>query len=98
LFRVVQEALTNIHRHSGAKDAHIKLARNDGIAFLEVRDAGKGMSPELLSAQAQGKQIVGVGILGMRERLSQLGGTLEIESSKSGTTVRASVPVTTETH
>jgi PAS domain S-box-containing protein len=97
LFRVVQEALTNIHRHSGAKDAHIKLARSDGIASLEIRDSGKGMSPELLSAQAQGKQIVGVGILGMRERLSQLGGSLEIESSKSGTTVRASVPVTTET-
>jgi two-component system, chemotaxis family, CheB/CheR fusion protein len=93
LFRVIQESLSNIHRHSGARKAQIKLARADGGVSLEIRDNGKGMPPELLSGSNHGKQVVGVGILGMRERLSQLGGTLEIESNKNGTTVKVSVPV-----
>jgi two-component system CheB/CheR fusion protein len=93
LFRVIQESLSNIRRHSGAKQAHIKLARMDSRVLLEIRDNGKGMPPELLSDSRHRKQVVGVGILGMRERLSQLGGTLEIESGKSGTTVKVSIPV-----
>jgi PAS domain S-box-containing protein len=93
VFRVIQESLSNIHRHSGAKKAQIKLARADGGVSLEIRDNGKGMPPELLSGSNHGKQVVGVGILGMRERLSQLGGTLKIESNKNGTTVKVSVPV-----
>jgi two-component system, NarL family, sensor kinase len=97
LFRVIQESLSNIHRHSGAKKAQIKLARADGGVSLEIHDNGKGMPPELLSGSNHGKQVVGVGILGMRERLSQLGGTLEIESNKNGTTVKVSVPVAAAT-
>jgi two-component system CheB/CheR fusion protein len=93
LFRVIQEALSNIHRHSGAKKVQIKLARADGGVSLEIRDNGKGIPPELLSGSDHGRQVVGVGILGMRERLSQLGGTLEIESSKNGTTVKVAVTV-----
>jgi PAS domain S-box-containing protein len=93
LFRVIQESLSNIHRHSGAKKAQIKLARANSAVRLEIRDNGKGISPELLSDSRHRKQVVGVGILGMRERLSQLGGTLEIESSKDGTTVKVSVPL-----
>jgi PAS domain S-box-containing protein len=93
LFRVIQESLSNIHRHSGAKKAQIKLAHANSAVRLEISDNGKGIPPELLSDSRHGKQVVGVGILGMRERLSQLGGTLEIESSKNGTTVKVSVPL-----
>jgi two-component system CheB/CheR fusion protein len=93
LFRVIQESLSNINRHSGAKKAQVRLSRADSRVSLEVRDNGKGMPPELLSNSRHSKQIVGVGILGMRERLSQLGGTLEIESDETGTTVKVSVPV-----
>lgn len=95
LFRVIQESLSNIHRHSGANKAQIRLARADGSVTLEVRDNGKGIPAEVLSNSRNRKQIVGVGILGMRERLSQLGGILEIDSNKSGTTVKAQVPVPT---
>jgi PAS domain S-box-containing protein len=93
LFRVIQESLSNIRRHSGAKQGQIKLRRADGAVFLEVRDNGKGMPPNVVSKSGRGKQVVGVGILGMRERLSQLGGTLEIDSDKSGTTVKVHVPL-----
>jgi signal transduction histidine kinase len=93
LFRVIQESLSNIHRHSGAKTAHIKLARIRQSISLEIRDNGKGMPAEVFSDSAHGRQIVGVGILGMRERLSQLGGTLDIESNQNGTTVKVHVPV-----
>ena len=93
LFRVIQESLSNIHRHSGAKTAQIKLSRTDGNVSLEIRDHGKGIPSELLSDSGPEKRVLGVGILGMRERLSQLGGTLQIDSSQSGTTVKVSVPV-----
>ena len=93
LFRVIQESLSNIRRHSGADKAQIKLARSNGSISLEIRDNGKGMPPELLSSSHNNKQVVGVGILGMRERLAQLGGTLEIESDKNGTAVKVSLSV-----
>jgi PAS domain S-box-containing protein len=93
LFRVIQESLSNIHRHSGAKKAQIKLANANSAVRLEIRDNGKGIPPELLSDSRHRKQVVGVGILGMRERLAQLGGTLEIESNKTGTTVKVFVPL-----
>ena len=93
LFRVIQESLSNIRRHSGANKALIRLARTNGRITLEVRDNGKGIPPELLSNSRNRKQVVGVGILGMRERLSQLGGSLEIDSNKSGTTVKVQVPL-----
>jgi two-component system CheB/CheR fusion protein len=92
LFRVVQESLSNIRRHSGATKARIKLARSDGAVRLEINDNGKGIPPHLLS-RSGGAQVVGVGILGMRERLAQLGGSLDIESSQTGTTVKVSVPL-----
>ena len=93
VFRVIQESLSNIHRHSGAKKASIKLTRNHNAVSLEVRDDGKGMPPEVFSGSPQRKQIVGVGILGMRERLAQLDGTLEIDSTKNGTTIKVHVPL-----
>jgi PAS domain S-box-containing protein len=92
LFRVVQECLTNIHRHSGSDQASIQLQPKDGWLCLEVRDAGKGIPSEKRAALESDGQI-GLGIRGMRERLRLLGGTLEIESNALGTLVRASLPV-----
>jgi signal transduction histidine kinase len=99
IFRVVQECLTNIHRHSGSSVARIRVAHSDGHVRIEVEDKGKGISPEERSQiVASPTGTPGVGIRGMRERLRQLGGTLEIHSSGEGKgtliTVRlpASVP------
>ena len=92
LFRVIQEALSNVYRHSGASRVQIVMGQTAKAVTLEIRDNGKGVPQEVLSGNSHGKHVVGVGILGMRERLAQLGGTLEIVSSKSGTTVKASVP------
>jgi signal transduction histidine kinase len=69
MFRLVQECLTNIHRHRGSKTAFIQLTRNDDLVCLEIRDQGQGMPPEKL-VQIQSKGL-GVGITGMRERVRQ---------------------------
>jgi signal transduction histidine kinase len=92
LFRVAQEALANIHRHSGSASAAVRLVRSSGRILLRIRDWGCGMPPGLVESAASGA--VGVGILGMRERLRQHDGDLKIESSKKGTTVTAVVPLT----
>jgi signal transduction histidine kinase len=91
LFRAVQECLTNIHRHSGSKTATIVLARDAESVLLEVRDHGTGIPPEKL-AELQ-TQSSGVGIRGMRERILQFKGEMNIESSPSGTTVHVTLPV-----
>lgn len=94
LFRVVQESLSNVQRHSGSASATIRLYQEDGHALLEVEDKGRGIPTELLRMD-QGESVVarlGVGVAGMRERLRQLHGRLEIASGRAGTTVRAIVP------
>jgi two-component system, chemotaxis family, CheB/CheR fusion protein len=91
LFRVIQESLNNVHRHSGAKKATIELRRNAEHVTLEISDNGKGLPVGLLSETGQTRPF-GVGILGMKERLAQLGGWLEVTSSKKGTTIKAVVP------
>jgi signal transduction histidine kinase len=91
IFRLVQECLTNIHRHSASKTASIRISREPNHVALEIRDNGKGMSPARLAEIQLGRS--GVGITGMRERLRQFEGRLEIESSDSGTRVFATVPV-----
>jgi signal transduction histidine kinase len=91
LFRIVQESLTNIHRHSGSKTASIRIAHDDGGLLLDVRDEGKGMPAERL-AEIQSKGS-GVGFRGMRERVLQLSGTLRIESHSSGTRIHAVIPI-----
>ena len=91
LFRVVQEGLANIGRHSGSTTAIIKLERQDDHIILQITDHGRGMSKLALS-DAEGTVSLGVGIPGMRQRLRQFGGTLEIESNERGTVVTAKVP------
>jgi len=90
MFRLVQESLTNIHRHSGSKSAAIRLARNDAYVSLEVQDSGKGITAEKLSQiQSQGS---GVGIRGMRERARHFGGHMMIESNQKGTRISFQFP------
>jgi PAS domain S-box-containing protein len=92
LFRIVQECLTNIHRHSESPVARIRVTRGNGQVSLEVEDRGKGIPPEEREAMNSGGT-PGVGIRGMRERTRQLGGTLEINSNGSGTVVTVRLPV-----
>ena len=91
LFRVVQEALINVHRHARSSTARIRLKTDRDDLILEIADRGRGMSPEVSSIATGGA--AGIGIAGMRERLEQLGGRLEIDSSDRGTTIRATVPL-----
>jgi PAS domain S-box-containing protein len=88
LFRVVQESLGNVHRHSGSSTATIRIARDNGNVVLEVTDQGCGLGVRGDGATPK----AGVGLAGMRERVHQLGGRFEIESSGRGTTVRAVAP------
>ncbi len=94
IFRLVQECLTNIHRHSGSNTALIRVVREAQSVRIEVRDQGKGISPErLLEIQSHG---AGVGIRGIRERIRQLHGEMKIESNASGTSVIVSIPIPKE--
>jgi PAS domain S-box-containing protein len=93
IFRIVQECLTNIHRHSGSRSAVICLGYADNKLSIQVSDRGKGISAEKLT-EIKGNAS-GVGIRGMRERVRQLGGWLNIESDCSGTIVMATLPATT---
>jgi len=96
IFRVVQECLTNIHRHSGSPAAKISLRRSEDQVFIEVEDNGRGIPPARQLEMAT-SGTVGVGVRGMRERIRQLGGTLEIESSSNGTVVKVTLPITEST-
>ena len=92
LFRVVQECLTNVHRHSGSSRAKILLHQNPGSLLLEISDEGHGISSGSPGLGGGGERI-GVGIAGIRERMRELGGRLEIESNSRGTVVRVSLPL-----
>jgi PAS domain S-box-containing protein len=93
LFRVVQEALSNVLRHSGSRTARLRFSVHNQVAEIVVEDQGKGMNPRKVAAANAGRSL-GVGIGGMRERLRQLGGTLEIHSESVGTRIVAALPVT----
>lgn len=92
LFRVVQESLINIRRHSGSTAARIRILQNAGFVVLEVSDEGRGLPQELVGPGKRMISALGVGMAGMQERVEQLGGWVEIESSSRGTTVRAFLP------
>lgn len=93
LFRVLQESLTNVHRHSGTAAVDIRFRQEAQAAILEVRDYGRGIQKELLSCLGPQGRDFGVGLAGMRERLNELKGGLEIEQADPGTRLRAIVPL-----
>jgi len=95
LFRVVQESLTNVQRHSRSRRASVRLNRIEDQVTLEIRDEGTGMGRK---GEKIRKILPGVGISSMRERVRQIGGELEIESTSAGTTVRARITVDVEKH
>lgn len=93
LFRALQEALTNVHRHAAATSVDVVVTCNDGKVILDVCDNGKGIPARVLN-QFRSGGAAGIGLAGMRERLAELRGTLEVESSAAGTTVKATLPTT----
>jgi signal transduction histidine kinase len=92
LFRVMQECLTNIHQHAESSSASILFALGDDEVLLKVSDRGRGISQNASTGTLQGVQL-GVGIAGMRERIDQLGGRFDLESSDQGTTVTVRLPL-----
>ncbi|HET7107865.1 MAG TPA: PAS domain S-box protein [Candidatus Acidoferrum sp.] len=90
-FRITQESLANIQRHSGSKRAQVTLREDPDCVILEITDFGSGMIVPSNGAPHRGQPRLGVGIPGMRERMAQLGGSLEIDSSAGGTTIRAKI-------
>ena len=93
LFRVLQESLTNVHRHSKASDASVHFQHEPESVILEIRDFGQGIPSERLRLLRGVGPETGVGLAGMRERLHELNGKLEIESDGNGTSMRAVVPL-----
>jgi signal transduction histidine kinase len=92
IFRMVQECLTNVHRHSGSPTATVRISRVDDQVRVEIRDAGRGISSEKRTALTSTGE-VGVGIRGMQERLRQFSGSLALNSDGDGTVVMARLPV-----
>jgi len=92
LFRIMQECLTNVHRHSGSPTVRVRIVQDPKFLSLEIADEGHGFQATGAESAAGGPRM-GVGVVGMRERMRCLGGNLEIESGRRGTTVRASLPL-----
>ena len=90
IFRIVQECLGNVHRHSGSATATVYFDVADDMARLEVRDEGKGISSERRQQVESGSG--GVGLRGIKERIAQFGGKLELQSNSMGTSVVATIP------
>jgi signal transduction histidine kinase len=90
LFRIVQEGLTNVHRHSGGQKACVELKIHERQINTTITDDGHGMSQEMLREVGKGQG--GVGLMGMYERVKKLGGTILIVSTKLGTTIKAQLP------
>jgi signal transduction histidine kinase len=93
IFRVVQESLTNVHRHSGSSDASVIVWREDREICAEVTDRGRGIPADIFDSAGTMRTGLGVGIAGMRDRVRQVGGRFEMAASPRGTTVRVSIPV-----
>jgi signal transduction histidine kinase len=93
LFRVLQESLTNVHRHSGAKRADVSLKTLGNSVILKVKDYGHGLPPSVLQSLQEDGTGGGVGLAGMTERIREIGGRLEINSNSGGSELIAWVPV-----
>ena len=96
LFRILQESLTNVHRHSGSKSVEISLSVSEKQAVLTVHDFGRGMPPEFVKRSGPNGSLAGVGLNGMRERVTDLGGSFAIQSSSEGTAITAALPISKE--
>jgi signal transduction histidine kinase len=94
LFRVLQESLTNVHRHSHARSAEISVEADAEQITIEIRDHGRGMPRETMRELEADTGKLGVGLAGMRERIHELGGVFEVSSDAQGTVVHASIPLT----
>lgn len=94
LFRIVQESLTNIHKHSGSTIAEVSLRVNPAKVVLEISDEGKGMPKELLERASNRGSVAGVGLAGMRERVCEIGGDFRLQSDPQGTRIWVSIPLT----
>jgi signal transduction histidine kinase len=92
LFRVLQESLTNVHRHAQARAVDVRLAKRGNEVVLTIQDNGRGLPAGVMESFSAG-MASGVGLAGMRERLAEFAGTLAVETSHSGTVVRATIPV-----
>lgn len=93
LFRILQESLTNVHRHSGANQVEVHLTKDGSVITLVVQDYGKGIPRDILDRFAKSGTNVGVGLAGMRERVKELGGKFELQSGKKGTILKVVIPV-----
>ncbi len=93
LFRILQESLTNVHRHSGSPTASVQIAMDSESVVLEVKDAGRSARQIAVSPTETNVELLGVGVRGMQERVRQLGGQLELRSNKAGTVMRATLPL-----
>jgi len=92
LFRIVQEGLTNVHRHSNSRTVTIRIVRSSDAVSVAIADAGRGISKQQIGEIAAGRSS-GVGLRGMRERVRQLGGSFKIRSTDKGTAVLARLPL-----
>jgi signal transduction histidine kinase len=97
LFRVVQQSLANIHRHSASAMALIRIKIDEKSVNVEVRDEGRGIAPEVLAGFRSGTRLQGVGLAGMRERIQDMGGRFEISSSEKGASIQVSLPLSAST-
>lgn len=93
LFRILQESLTNVHRHSGSSRVEVRLACGDTDVTLTIEDYGDGIPRDVLERFAKTGSNVGVGLAGMRARVKELGGSLIIHSTKAGTKLKAAIPI-----
>jgi two-component system, chemotaxis family, CheB/CheR fusion protein len=93
IFRIAQEALANVHRHSGSQTARLQISIPSNKVMLKISDQGKGLPDDVWKHDAGISKASGVGLASMRERARQLGGTVEFDSSHGGTTVRAILPL-----
>jgi signal transduction histidine kinase len=92
LFRILQESLTNVHRHSGSPTVEVKIEVDAEIVSLAVRDSGRGI-PEQVLEQFRESGTAGIGLAGMRERVADLGGELRVQSNNQGTLLYATIPL-----
>ncbi|HEY1465014.1 MAG TPA: GAF domain-containing sensor histidine kinase [Terriglobales bacterium] len=96
LFRILQESLTNVHRHSGSSAVEVRLQVSEHQAVFTVRDFGRGLPAELSQGSQTNGNHLGVGLSGMRERVNDLNGNFEIQSGGDGTAIVISIPLTTK--